>query len=118
MAAEVVPEYLQEVVPEERWVRISALTDMQRHSRQLTISWTVSQKDESEVGVDDDVSVPLLHLPYASAVRKRELSMTSKAPEDRDDMLRGLVSLIYDDYSPEAYRSEERRVCVLDDAVL
>ena len=88
------------------------------YPRSLTISRTVGQKDESEVGVDNDVSVPLLHLPYASAVRKRELSMTSEAPEDRDDMLRGLVCLIYDDYSPEAYRSEERRVCVLDDAVL
>ena len=88
------------------------------YPRQLTISRTVGQQDESEVGVDNDVSVPLLHLPYASAVRKRELSMTSEAPEDRDDMLRGLVSLIYNDYSPETYRSEERRVCVLDDAVL
>ena len=88
------------------------------YPRSLTISRTVSQKDESEVGVNNDVSVPLLHLPYASAVCKRELSVTGEAPEDRDDMLRGLVSLIYDDYSPEAYRSEERRVCVLDDAVL
>ena len=79
---------------------------------------TVGQQDESEVGVDDDVPVPLLHVPYASAVRERELSVTGEAPEDRYDMLCGLVCLIYDDYSPEAYRSEERRVCVLDDAVL
>lgn len=83
-----------------------------------TISRAVGEEDEAEVGMHDDVALPLLRLAHTPAVRERKLPVSGQTTEDSDDVLCGLVGLIYDDDSPEGDRAQEGRVCVLDDAVL
>ena len=68
--------------------------------------------------MDDDVAIAFLHLAHTSAIRERELTVAREAAEDGNDVLRGLVCLVYYDDPSHLNGSEKRGVGVLDDSVL